>query len=474
MLLEALVLAPETRAQLAALADGGEPLVVLRGEPGSGRLAAARALAARRGLGTLRMTRRLADSAAFAQICALSSWWGALVVLEARGDEAAETARRFADIPAPCALIVDLDAPRVDRADGGAPASVILHRPDERARAEAWRKALGALPYPVQVDARRLARAYALGFGDIDGAVREADARARAESASALAWRHLRESLGQHFRRRRPYFLQAVPVRAALDDVVLPPDTAADVATLLGLCRSYEAVLDEWNLASRLSKGRGIVALLSGAPGTGKTLVAEALAGALGRELLKVDFGTLVSKFVGETGKQIRELFEAVDPLGAVLLFDEVDSLLQRRTEARSSVDRYANMDTNLLLQHLETFDGIVLLTTNLDAHLDEALRRRISLHIRFALPDAAERAQIWRRLVPSEVPLAADVDFYALAEDTELSGGHIKNCVVRALNAARARDEAPSQRHFHRALVAECRALGMVVRAPSHWEDEV
>ncbi len=453
------------RAQLERLAGSDELLLVVRGEPGSGRHQAVRAIAAAGGgRGALQVTGRDADGHRFGVACLLARWWSAMVVIDGDGEANVQLAARFADVGIPCALVVDHDAPRVELPGGGIAESVMLRRPDEATRAHTWDAALSESGLRVDVAPRRLARAYPLGYGDIESAVREASARAHAAGVEHLGWEHLRASLAQHYRRNRPFFVQTVPTRARMEDVVLPADTQRHIQTLLSMCRTYESVLDDWDLAQQLSKGRGIVALLSGPPGTGKTLIAEALAGTLGRELVKVDFGTLVSKYVGETGKQLRQVFEATDPLGSVLLFDEVDSMLQQRTEARSSLDRHANMDTNLLLQHLELFDGIVLLTTNLDAHLDPALRRRITLHVRFEIPDEACREAIWRRLLPARVALEDDVDFEQLAE-TELSGGHIKNCIVRALNAAKADGQVVAQRHLLQALYAECRALGMVIR---------
>ena len=207
--------------------------------------------------------------------------------------------------------------------------------------------------------------------------------------------------------------------------------------------------------------------LLFGPPGTGKTMVAGLIADALQLDLYQVDLSKVVSKWVGETEKNLGELFDAAEAGHAILLFDEADSLFAKRTQVQSSNDRYANLEVNYLLQRMEAFAGIVILTTNHDAAIDEAFRRRLSLRVDFPVPEPDERERLWRALLPAEAALGPDIDYPALADRFEMTGGYIKNAVVRA--AFLAADEAApiAMRHLLRAARAEYQAMGKVIAAP-------
>lgn len=223
------------------------------------------------------------------------------------------------------------------------------------------------------------------------------------------------------------------PLLVRLEDLVLPQDTMEQIAEILQACQVRAQVLSSWGFGRRLAKGRGLCLLFHGDPGTGKTHCAEVLAMELGMELYQVSLPRIVSKWVGETERNIERIFIAARQSRAVLLFDEADSLLASRTRVESSNDRWANMETNYLLQQIEHYDGIVVLTTNLVKNLDPAMERRIAYRVEFPFPDAEARALIWETLIPREAPLAAGVDFGKLGRDFELSGGHIKNAVLRA-----------------------------------------
>ena len=169
----------------------------------------------------------------------------------------------------------------------------------------------------------------------------------------------------------------------------------------------------------------------------------------------------LVSKYIGETEKHLGAVFDAAQHGEVMLLFDEADSLFGKRTEVKSSVDRYANLEVNTLLQRVERFEGVVVLTTNHEKGIDEAFARRIRFRVAFDDPDATARRALWRALLPGQVPLAADVDLNLLAERYELSGGHIKEVVLRAASLAKAAGTAVGQQHLLRSAEAEYRKLG-------------
>lgn len=258
-------------------------------------------------------------------------------------------------------------------------------------------------------------------------------------------------------------FATRVTVTQTWDDLVLADDQNNAVVELLARVRGRHQVYDTWGFGAKVGKGLGVTALFSGPPGTGKTMVAALIARDLGLELYQVDLGKVVSKYIGETEKQLAQLFDAAEAGHAILLFDEADALFGKRTDVKSSNDRYANLETNYLLQRLETFTGICLLTTNHDTHIDPAFQRRLSLHLRFELPDEAERAELWRATVPAQAPLAEGIDFAGLARRFEMSGGYIRNATMRAAFLAADEGVAISAAHMEHAARVEYEGMGKI-----------
>jgi hypothetical protein len=223
-----------------------------------------------------------------------------------------------------------------------------------------------------------------------------------------------------------------IPARATLDDLVLPPDVAATLREIAAGHRQRMRVYEDWGFAARSSRGLGMSALFAGPSGTGKTTAAEALARELDLDLFAIDLSAVISKYIGETEKNLRRVFDAAEEGGAVLLFDEADALFGKRTEVRDSHDRYANVEVGYLLQRMESYEGIALLTTNARNSLDSAFLRRLRFIVNFPFPDAAQRREIWRRVFPSQTPTEG-LDFAKLAK-LNVTGGNIRNI---ALNAA-------------------------------------
>jgi SpoVK/Ycf46/Vps4 family AAA+-type ATPase len=245
--------------------------------------------------------------------------------------------------------------------------------------------------------------------------------------------------------------------------VVLPEEQQRQIAYLVARIRQRRCVYEQWGFGPKVGKGLGVAALFSGPPGTGKTMVAALIAKELGLELYQVDMGKLVSKWIGETEKQLGELFDAAEAGHAILLFDEADSLFGKRTEVKSSNDRYANLETNYLLQRLETFTGICLLTSNHEANIDPAFQRRLALHVRFELPDVDEREALWRAMLPKTAPVADGVDFGSLARRYAMSGGYIRNAVLRAAFVAADAGEAIGEVHLDEAARSEYESTGKI-----------
>jgi len=227
-------------------------------------------------------------------------------------------------------------------------------------------------------------------------------------------------------------FARRVDVTQKWDDLVIDRDQAQSITELIARIRQRRTMYEQWGFASKVGKGLGVSALFSGPPGTGKTMVAALIAQELHLELYQVDMGKLVSKYFGETEKQLGEMFDAAEAGHAILLFDEADSMFGKRTDVKSSNDRYANLETNYLLQRLESFTGICLLTSNHESNIDPAFQRRLSLHLRFETPDEDERAKLWLAMLP-DAPVAPNLDFAGLARRFEMSGGYIRNAALRA-----------------------------------------
>jgi SpoVK/Ycf46/Vps4 family AAA+-type ATPase len=253
--------------------------------------------------------------------------------------------------------------------------------------------------------------------------------------------------------------VETVTPERTLGDVVLPPQTRRTLELALAQVRNHSLIFSRWGLGERHAQGRGLAFNFAGPPGTGKTICAEAIAHALGMKLLVVNYAEAESMWVGETPKNIVATFRAAVEQNAVLLFDEADAIATRRsTGAILPHDRESNLTVNVLLRELEAFNGIVIFATNLAANFDPAFERRIRTHVLFEMPRVEERARIWQlQMHPKKTPLGPDVDFRRLAERYALSGGDIKNAVIKAAAAAAA-EPGPDlgkricQGHFERA----------------------
>ena len=215
-------------------------------------------------------------------------------------------------------------------------------------------------------------------------------------------------------------------------------------------------VLDDWGFAQGRTGRRGVRMLFYGPPGTGKTLAAEVMARALGVDLLVVDLSALVSKYIGETEKNLAAVFDVAERSRALLLFDEADALFGKRTDAQDAHDRYANMETAYLLQRLERYEGVAVLTTNLRGQLDKAFTRRFEAIVEFSEPDAAVREALWRLHLPAAAPLAPDVNLRELAEWYAIAGAQIKNAALAAAFLAASSQQRIAQRHFLWAIERE------------------
>ena len=273
--------------------------------------------------------------------------------------------------------------------------------------------------------------------------------------------------------------LESVTPRRTFDDVVLPPATRRALDSALSQVTQHDLIFNRWGLGERHPTGLALAFNFAGPPGTGKTICAEAIAQSLGRRLLLVRYAELESVWMGETPKNVAAIFRAAREEGAVLLFDEADAIASRRsTSIDHGFQRESNTVVSVLLQELERYNGVVIFATNLAANFDPAFERRIRTHVMFEMPGVVEREQIWRvQMHPSRTPLADDVDFRILAERHAVSGGDIRNAVLKAALAAAAEPGPDSVKRIHQrhleAGITEVVAAGRVMRQSLFSGDE-
>jgi hypothetical protein len=289
----------------------------------------------------------------------------------------------------------------------------------------AWAEALGP---GAAGCARELAGQFTLG----PSAIRAVAEAARAEGGGGAGLRErLWDACVLRTRPRLEALARRIDARAGWDDLVLPPAETGLLRQLVAHVRHRRTVYGAWGFGRRTARGLGVAALFAGESGTGKTLAAEVVAAALRLPLYRIDLSAVVSKYVGETEKNLRRLFDAAEGGGAALFFDEADALFGKRGEVKDSHDRYANIEVNYLLQRLEAYRGLAVLATNFKAALDPAFLRRLRFVVQFPFPGPAERAAIWRRSFPPEAPCAG-LDWERLAQ-LNLTGGSIHNVALHA-----------------------------------------
>ncbi|MGH8990904.1 MAG: ATP-binding protein, partial [Acidimicrobiia bacterium] len=297
---------------------------------------------------------------------------------------------------------------------------------------------------PEQVErAGRAARLWALAE-DRAVTTRDLQAGARAQNAAGL------ERLA---RRIEP--------RAGWEDLILPPSVFTQLLGLAGRARNRDLVLDTWGMGDRSSKGRAVTALFAGDSGTGKTMSAEVVAGALGLDLYVIDLSSVIDKYIGETEKNLDRIFSEADRINGVLLFDEADAIFGKRSDVKDAHDRYANVEVAYLLQRMELFDGLAILTTNLRANVDEAFTRRLDAIIGFPLPEEDDRRRLWAIHLRPGLPLAGDIDLDFLAGAFKLSGGSIRNIALTAAYLAAAAGRPVEMADLIHGTSAEYHKLG-------------
>ncbi|MFI2508907.1 AAA family ATPase [Streptomyces sp. NPDC018972] len=340
--------------------------------------------------------------------------------------------------------------------------------PDVARSTARWRRALRGHTAEPEVWAEELGCRFRLSTGRMRAALEHAENRCRMDPTTRpLSLSDVSTACREQSRRRLGDLAVRIPPQARWDDLVLPEDQVAHLKEICCQARHRHRVHDGWGFGARISHGKGIGVLFSGPPGTGKTMAAEVLAHDLDTDLYKVDLSGVVSKYVGETEKNLARIFSEAQASDAILFFDEADALYGKRTEVSDAHDRYANIETSYLLQRVEEYEGIVVLATNLRQNMDDAFTRRLRYIVEFPFPEAESRRRIWQALFPPRAPLDPDIDFVELAEELPVAGGSIKNIVLNAACLASADGGAISRHHVLRAARREFEKIGKLWTGP-------
>lgn len=373
----------------------------------------------------------------------------------------------------PGCILVDLRAALpLTLATDSLPIELDFPAPTNERRRVLWEKALnGSTRLAPDVDLTLLTGAFRLTGEQIqaaaDSARHTAQWRAGTDGgAGVVTMRDLMAACRSHSNQGLGALSRKVTPRYTWDDLVLPGDRLAQLHEMCLHVRFGPLVFEQWGFDRKLAGGKGLNMLFAGQPGTGKTMAAEVVATDLGLELYKIDLSTVVSKYIGETEKNLEKIFREGQTSNAILFFDEADSLFGKRSEVRDSHDRYANIEVSYLLQKMEEYEGIVILATNLRKNLDDAFIRRLHGAIEFPMPEELDRLEIWRKTFPPEAPQASDLDLEFVARKFKLSGGNIKNIVLEAAFFAAEDNGAIGMRHLIRATKREHQKIGRLIHA--------
>jgi len=335
--------------------------------------------------------------------------------------------------------------------------------PDYLARKKGWDHYLSPYLVDSDLDVSYLAGQFQLTSGKIRDAVQTAADKAFSQKRP-IGMDDLFKAARLHSNPRLVNLAHKIEPRYSWDDIILPADQIMLLKEISATVRGRPKVLDEWGVGKKLASSRGVTVLFAGPPGTGKTMAAEVIALELHLDLYKIDLSTIVSKYIGETEKNLERIFSEAESSSAILFFDEADSLFGKRSEVRDSHDRYANIEISYLLQRMEAYDGVTILATNLRSNLDEAFTRRLQFAVDFPFPEAPDRLRIWRTLFPTGVPRAPDINFELLSKRFRLAGGNIRNIIVSAAYLAASDGGVVEMAHLLHGTRRELQKMGRLV----------
>ncbi len=340
--------------------------------------------------------------------------------------------------------------------------SVALSLPSASQRIALWRSCLEARNTEFNGDRLiEIADRFRLSAAQIREAAAAAENLAGGGNGDLVRAEHLFAACRALSNQNLSTLARKVQPKFRWHDIVLPQDQMLQLREIADWVKHGSRVYDEWNFDSKVSLGRGLNVLFAGPSGTGKTMAAEILANELSIDLYKIDLATVVSKYIGETEKNLDRVFGEARSSNAILFFDEADAIFGKRSEVRDSHDRYANIEIAYLLQKMEEYDGIAILATNLRKNLDEAFARRMHFCVEFSVPEEQERHRIWGQIFPGETPLSRNVDLGFLARQFKMSGGNIKNIALAAAFLAAADGGTIGMEHLVRATRREYQKVG-------------
>ena len=473
----------ELALDLALSNESSTPRPLLIGAPETGRRTALHTLLAERGWGLLtvdlvRLNREEERiETILRQVCREALLRRCLLlvraeILTASREEMERWARHLTRVvdpfPGPLALTITRPEARLHGFLSNL-FEVVFPLPPSAQQRSLWAQVLEEHRCDIREDAPEiLTQRFNVTPGAIHRSVAEARSRAMLLFGTTERTQLKVADLSYAIRRKTDHALGAIaePFSTSLtwDDVVLPEKVFKVLHEIQGYARHREKVYDDWGFRRKISYGRGLSCLFSGPPGTGKTMMSAVLAESLGRELYRVDLSRIISKWVGETEKNLALAFDEAERGQLVLLFDEADSLFSKRTSQKTSNDRFANMEITYLLQRMEAFDGMSILTTNKEKAIDEAFKRRLKFKVSFPMPESELRAQLWEKMLPPEATVADGIDYQWLGEQFELAGGSIRNATLRAAFYAAEGDGIINHDLLYQAALAEAREMGMVV----------
>ncbi|WP_158887993.1 ATP-binding protein [Amycolatopsis anabasis] len=350
---------------------------------------------------------------------------------------------------------------------GGSPPHLTTEPAATTDRARTWREAVRETGFPVSEldtsEAEAALAPYTLTPAQLAGSARAAAGFAVLDGGT-LTVEHLRAGVRAQNGAGLARLARRIEPAVGWPDLVLPGEHLDQLRELVLRARHRDRVLGRWRMRPGGGRGTGVLALFAGESGTGKTMSAEVVAAELGLDLYVVDLATVVDKYIGETEKNLDRIFTEAAGVNGLLLFDEADALFGKRTEVKDSHDRNANLESAFLLQRMESFDGIAVLTTNLRSNLDEAFTRRLDVVVDFPVPDADQRLALWDRCLGPELPRSSDVDLAFCAKSFELAGGSIRACAVTAAYLAAEADRPVAMADLIAAVRREYRKLGRLL----------
>lgn len=444
-------------------AMGANALLIVRGQRGVGRRSALVAVAGGRGILQIDCTKLSTESSTFdRQMRAIERECRLLMLAPLFQNldllTSADGRDRMERVDVLQGLVLATTSKDFNHAWRREVAVVDLASPTGEQLRDVWAR---AIPEASQGDAELMATMYPLAPAMIVAAGERAHHLA---GGSELGASHIATGIRMVSDKKLAALAKRVETSQSWQDLVLPDDQTIALAELIARIRQRTTVYENWGFATKLGKGLGVAALFSGPPGTGKTMAAGLVAKELGVDLFQIDISRITSKWIGETEKNLAALFDAAEAAHAMLLFDEADSLFGKRTEVRGSNDRHANQEVNFLLQRLETFTGVCVLTSNHENAIDEAFRRRLAVHIHLPIPEIEERRRIWNAMIPEGAPVSPTLNTAPLAQRYAMSGGHIRNAVLRAAFLAADTTGVIDTPLLDRAAQLEYEAMGKIV----------